>query len=311
MTRVVFATCAASGDDGRKALLLAGSVRTFAAGLRSGAIWVLQPDRAQRFADALENRFAALGVETVPFAADEEVSGIPGAARAAAAAAAEKRAARQADLLVWMDPDSLVVGAADALLLPEGRSIGLSPVHLGLIGSPWERPATPFWSLLYRKLRVKRDAVFPVTTIVDRRRVRAYFDAGLVVARPAEGALRRWHRRLVRLAGDAAVKAFFIEDASFHAFFHQAVLAASVLASVPRDSVLELPAPLNYPLHLLERIPAERRPWSLNDLVTCRYDDLATLGRRDWPAEMRLDEPLRGWLDDMVPRQDKDFVAEL
>jgi hypothetical protein len=300
VARLVFATCAATAEEGREALLLAASIRTFAGALRSGAIWVCRPDHGAELDAAVERELEGLGVELVPVTFDDAGSGMPRAAAVAAAAAAETRAARSTDLLVWMDPDTLVVGEPGALALPDGRRFGWSPVHEQLIGAAAEGDLPELWSLLYRKSRVKAADVFPVTSVVDQRRLRAYFNAGLLVARPKDRLLRRWQADFLKLAGDPAFKACFIDDPLQQTFFHQAVLAATVLAAVPHDECLELPKLFNFPLHLIDRVAPERRPWALNDLVTCRYDDLATLAGRGWRALLRVDEPLKGWLDDMI-----------
>jgi hypothetical protein len=296
--KVVFATCAADRDEACEAVLLASSVRTFGGALRSGTLRVLRPAMSTAVDERLEGRLAAMGAETVSFTLDDDEPDVPYAAKVAAAALAEAQADGEADLLVWMDPDTLVLQEPDMLLLPEGAVVGWRPVHHRLVGSPIDEPPDPFWSLVYERLGVEDEAVFSVTTAVDGRRIRPYFNAGLLVVRPQAGILRRWHDAFARLCDDAALRAFFIEDPLYHTFFHQAVLAACLLAAVPRSEMLELPPLANYPLHLLESIPAERRPWSLNDLVTCRYDSLDVLLARGWRAILRVDEPLAGWLDD-------------
>ncbi|MDR7420108.1 MAG: hypothetical protein QN178_14485 [Armatimonadota bacterium] len=50
------------------------------------------------------------------------------------------------------------------------------------------------------------------------------------------------------------------------------MLAAVVLASVPRAGIRLLPYLVNYPLHLRAEYPRHRRPRRLNDVVTCWYE---------------------------------------
>jgi hypothetical protein len=300
MSKPVVATCTAGENQDREALLLVSSVRAFAGRLHSASLWVLHPSTAPPFEPSVERQLAGLGVEVIPFRPADDAPDVPAAARVQGAAVAEERAAGQTDTLLWMDPDTIVLRDADTLLLPEGKTLACSPVHLQLIGSSWDEPVDDFWGLLYERLGVDAGAPYAVTTAVDRKKVRAYFDAGLLVVRPDGGLLRRWQDDFARLCDDAAAKAFFIDDPQYHEFFHQAVLAATVLATVARDESVELPPLVNYPLHLLDQITSERRPWSLNDLVTCRYDTLEYLVESGWRALVRLDEPVRGWLDDTL-----------
>ena len=226
---------------------------------------------------------------------------MPRAAAVAAAAAAETRAARAVELPRLDGPRHARrrrARRADAARGAPLRLLARAPAAHRRRGSTRDLPE--LWSLLYRKTRVKADDVFSVTSVVDQRRLRAYFNAGLLVVRPKDRLLRRWHTAFVKLAGDPAFKSCFIDDPLQQTFFHQAVLAATVLAAVPHDECLELPKLFNFPLHLLDSIAPERRPWALNDLVTCRYDDLETLAGKGWRALLRVDEPLKGWLDDML-----------
>jgi len=300
MPKVVFATCVATEPEGRQAAFLAASVRAFAGTLRSASLWVLRPSDGEKIEPAIEEDLRSIGAQIVPFEIDARLAEMPAAARVAAAAAAEARAAADHGLLIWMDPDSLVLREPDVLLLPEGCTLGWCPAHLQEIASTWDEAPDPFWVLLYERLAIDPGEVFPVVTAVDHARVCAYFSSGLVVVRPREGLLQRWCEVFTDLVDDAAVKAFFIDDRLNQTCFPQAAFAAAVLSSTPTKALVELPPLVDFPLHLMERVAQERRPWSLNDLVTCRYDDLGVLGGKGWRAFMRVDEPLRTWLDDMV-----------
>jgi hypothetical protein len=72
------------------------------------------------------------------------------------------------------------------------------------------------------------------------------------------------------------------------------VLAGVVLFSLDREEIGELPPLANYPLHLHDRYPRARRPWSLDEVTVCRYerffDDPA------WETAIGLGAPLRSWL---------------
>ena len=133
------------------------------------------------------------------------MSEFPFAVKVFAAAAAESLARGQADYLAWMDSDSIVVSEPKALLLSDGKDLGYRPVDHTLIGSPYDAPIDRFWESIYRHCGVpeSRGFPFPMVTSVDERRIRPYFNAGLLVVRPERGLLQSWRERFHRLYGEA------------------------------------------------------------------------------------------------------------
>jgi hypothetical protein len=67
-----------------------------------------------------------------------------------------------------------------------------------------------------------------------------------------------------------------------------------VLSVLARDALHELPYRVNYPLHMHEGYPLDRRPRFVDELISFRYDLLA--GDPRWPDKVPMREPLRSWL---------------
>lgn len=292
---MVFGFLAATDGRSEEAALLAASIRTFAGRMSGSPILAMVPDPLDTLSADTYQALQDLDVDIRGFAVDRSALDFPFAAKVYAAAAAEETATRQGRLLVWMDRGSLVVQEPAALLLPSGKALAYRPVDHTLIGSPYDEPLDSFWSLAYQRCGVPVHHIFPMTTSVDRRVLRPYLNAGLLVVRPARGLLRRWRDNFHRLYRRPEFTAFYQQDDLYAIFVHQAILAATVLAALAPRELHELPARVNYPLHMHASYPAAQRPSRLNDLISFRYESLVQDG--SWRDAIPVDEPLNGWLE--------------
>jgi hypothetical protein len=292
MFEVVFA-CLAGGDRSasHRTQLLVQSLRAFGGRWSSAPMMGLVPENVApdgEFARGLKE----YGVRLVPFAVDPALQTVPLAERAAGAAQAETAAEGEAGLLVWVDSDSLVLSEPAGLLLPPMASIGCRPVDLRLVGSAWDDAPDAFWESIYTGCGVDRQSIFPVQTTVEGEVIRAYFNAGCLVVRPEAGHLRRWREAIMRLAAGEFFQGLTGRQ---RLFFHQAVLAGAVLAAARREEIAVLPPDVNYPLHLHERMPPDRRAASLRELDTCRYESV--FDSEDWASRIPAEQGLRLWLE--------------
>lgn len=292
MENLIFAFLAMPDRSKSEALRLARSIRKFAGKYAGSPIWMLVP------AAGKQTTFPVPDVQLLPFDIDPEALKFPLATKVYAAAAAE--AQEQNGYLVWMDTDSLVLNAPEALNLETGKNLGYKPVDHTLIGSPYDQPIDPFWECIYRRCDVPEDRLFPMTAVVDENKIRPYFNAGMLVVRPTIGLLRAWRDNFDRLYRAACFQPFYKQDIRYAIFVHQAILTGTILSRMTQDEMQMLPPLVNYPLHMHAQYPAERRPQSLNEIITCRYD---TLFKEDKAWRTRIppaDEPLKSWLDRQV-----------
>jgi len=299
--RLVFAFMPALGSPAQETVLLVQSIRRFAGALASAPVWVMNPvgDGSTSVSSLGENerrQLEAGGAVVRDFTGGQEAWGFPFAAKVYAAAEAEEAAAREADILVWMDSDTLVVDDPVELLLPPGKGLGFVPVMLALIGSRHDQPVDAFWTWMYESCGTPTGEVWPVRTVVDGVGIRAYINAGLMAVRSERTLLRRWRDNFSRLYRDPEAEVFYGANVLYRIFFHQAVLAATALSVLSLEEVVQLPRTYNYPLHLLDRYPVLARLPRINDAVTCRYDEFAFFQNPDWQANMKVDEPLRSWI---------------
>ncbi len=165
------------------------------------------------------------------------------------------------EVLVFVDSDTVFLDHPRELAL-EGRLAAAKPVgNSRTAGStgPGD-PNEPYWQRVYDELGVR---AWPfVTTTVDRARIRAYWNTGLVAARRSAGLFGEWERALIRLfeAGCVFRKPVLMEQVAW----------AAVIAEI-HDRVLVLPDEYNYPLPKRRFLPAGVRDLELEQLVHVHY----------------------------------------
>ncbi|MRR09493.1 hypothetical protein EG831_05350 [bacterium] len=270
---IVFATYAEDDADAAAALTMAESLRSFGGALRDAPLRLYCPVEKPAVAAAVGERAAALEVAVLASRTPAAAQDYAFAMKVFAAAAAEEAALAAGDqLLAWLDPDTVVVREPAAFLLGPGTALACRPVMHQLIGSEFARPADGFWTRAYRSMGVAADRIFPVTTPVDGSTIRAYINAGMLVARPQRGVLRQWPVQFERLYSDPFFQEECRQDRRKRLFLHQVALAGAVLSGLRRPEIELLDESYNYPFFFFDQYPADRRPRSLDDAVTLRHD---------------------------------------
>jgi hypothetical protein len=292
MEQVMFASLATSPASLCKIRVLLESLKDFGGELFRAPLVLVHPDS---FDVAVENAglLKLPDVRMVPFSISDQEMDFPLAVVAIGAAVAERAVAGEAESLVWMLEDTLILRSPSALLLPARAQYAYRPVHITNIGSVWKAPPDGFWNAIYRHCKVEPDHLFPMETCVRDNSIRPYFNAGCQVTRPQTGLFSRWGELFRSLYRHPDFRPFFA-DLVYRIFMHQAVLAGAVLSSFSPAQLYELPESYNYPLHLHADYPAEFRPAKLNDLVTCRYETFDELKKT--LALIAVDEPIKTWV---------------
>ncbi len=268
----VFATYAETREQLRGARNLAESVRDFSGQYSQSAIRVYVPDDIDIPMDEIREMFA-------PVDADIRVSHTPETARwfyfagkTYAAGLAEKEAEGTAAILVWMDDDTIILKEPSLFRLDPKVSFSYRPVMHNRSGSLFGKPPDAFWSRIYDVLGVGDEKLFPMVTPADRQKVRAYFNAGLLVVRPEKGVLRKWGQDFTRLVEDTVLVNMCRENVDKRIFLHQTALVGAVLNTLARDELVELPASYNYPLFFEQMFEASSEFGTIDGITTLRYD---------------------------------------
>jgi hypothetical protein len=296
--KLIFAFAVNPGTAELEAILLADSIRKFGGGLSGSEIWAFAPQRIESISEPTSDRLAGFGVRILPYPVDDAALNFPLAAKVFAAAEAERQASGRADVLAWLDTDTIVLDEPRAFLLPAGKSLAFRPVMHVLIGSPFDKPVDDFWKLVYERCGAPESRLFPMVTPVDGIRIRPYFNAGCLVLRPEKKALAAWRDNFQKTYLQPEFDAFYKKTRTYAVFVHQAVLSGTILSRLEPAELLELPADYNYSLSLYSQYPEARQIRSFDGLKTVRYDqDRCLRADSDWRKTVVLGEPFRIWLD--------------
>ena len=293
---MIFASYAADAEQLAHTLILAESIREFSGRKKDAPVWVFAPKEIADNAPGPRAKADTLKVDLVMIEVPENASGFPFAEKVYAAAAAEERASGGAEILAWLDEDTIVLDEPAEFDLAPKVAFGYRPVMHRRIGSLFDEPVDAFWRRVYGLLSVPEESVFAVTTPADGKNIRAYFNAGVLVVRPERGLLRKWARSFSLLVHDPDIRKMCGEDVFKNVFLHQAALAGAVLASIGKDETVELSEKINYPLFFNERFESERGFYSIEDAVTIRYDVYFQNPRPGWSARIKGPAEQIAWL---------------
>ena len=295
MNKIVFVTITSADGEDIQAPLLAASIRKFGGNLAEQPIWVLVPTKDKELPEKLLADFESLNVTIIPFSCDSDELTFPFTAFVCAAAKAEMLAKNTMELLVWMDSNSFILNEPSEFLLEEGRILGYRPVHHTLIGSEYSKPLDSFWQLLYSKLGVSEDIIFPMKTHVDGNILRPYINSGFIVLRPEKGLFQSWWDTYKELYKEPEFQEYYQKDSLYTTFIHQAVLSSIILTKLNREELYELPFSYNYPLHLYSDSSPEFQPDNLNEMVALRYY-MDKLQKPEWLDPLPFYDPHKSWV---------------
>jgi hypothetical protein len=297
MYKLIFATLGGPGKIETQAISLTRSIRQNAGYLSQYPIWIIRPDCSEKLSEDGQARLKELDATLFSIHMDESYCDFPFATKVFASAWAEAHAEGQGEILIWMDTDSIVIQEPSELIINPEVKLAYRPVDHTLIGSTFSEPISPFWESIYSDCEVNESKIFPMTTSVDENVIRPYFNAGMLDLHPEIGLLRSWRRNFQRLYKEPQYEEFFKVKALYKIFFHQAVLAGTVLSSIDHAELQELPYLINYPLHMHRDYPKDKKPECLNDLITCRYDIF--FDDPEWRSTISIHEPIKTWFEEM------------
>jgi hypothetical protein len=276
---VGFVACIESGVLERQALLLFESIRSYAGCFRDCAIYALSPRRGFSISPKAHRRLAELGVTYSDTVLNTECPEYGSANRVAAAAYVEQE--HPHEFLVILDSDTLFLREPNEILLRPNVDVALRPVDLkGMCTAGPTDPFDTYWRDLCRCCGVDYDEIPWTQSFVDRCRIKASYNAGLVVVRGKLGIMRRWAnfffasvRQSLKPYAEAwrfRAGAGFVEPGASKLWgSNQAALSLAVWSSTSR--VQELPPIYNYPLHLHGQINERIRDEIFPDLVHVHY----------------------------------------
>jgi hypothetical protein len=300
---VIFATFAETDEHLGHAYYLAESIRSFAGRFSEAPVWVFYPDDFNGLPELQAPRFARIKAELISSHTPEEARWFYFSGKTFAAACAEQKAESETDVLVWMDEDTIVLSEPSALNLEAGCSFAYRPVMHNRSGALFNATPNPFWQRIHEVLSIRGELLFPMVTPVDRQKIRAYFNAGLLVTRPELGVLSAWADSFRAVCEDSTLVQMCREDVTHRIFLHQAALVGAVLHKVERDAMKELPAAYNYPLFFERQWDAVDSFDRIDDIVTLRYDTYFRNPDPNWANLLHGPSHVVDWLRDRLGKE--------
>ena len=289
---IVFATFAETGSQLDNIEMMVESIRAFAGAYKDAPIWLYVTEELKGAEGGRIERLAAAGVETRISVAPEGSLWFFFARKVFASAMAEKAAEGRAEVLAWLDDDTIVLAQPDDFILPDGVSLGYRPVMHRNIGQLYGEPLDAFWGRIFEKAGVTADSFFPVVTPADSDTIRLFINAGCLVVRPGRGLLRKWAEIFPVLYGDEVLRKMCEEDFKKRLFIHQAALAAAVLGNLGRGEMMEFSEKVNYPIFFREMFGASRDFNDLTGVVTLRHESFYR-------------KPMPGWREKLLGPADR------
>jgi len=294
-SRTVFFTAVTAPHQIRGARLLIQSLRAFGGPLAGSPFWVFEANPTE----APSAQLAGDGIEILPLEPKGALRGYWYGSKVTACAAAEARAEGSYSSCVWLATDCLIVQPPDLFTLGPDIDVALRPVHHRNVGLSADVPLDAYWSRVYDELGID-DVALVTPSFVEQEPLRAYFNTHALAVNPALGICRRWRDTFDALAGDAAFQSGACSDIPHRIFLHQAPFSPIVAIVIPEPRIRILPPTYSYPYNLHDDVPADRRPTSLNDLVSVAYEDRSLAP--DTLSGIAVRDPLRTWLAERVDR---------
>ena len=294
MTRLIFAFMQAYGGDERESLLLARSLRTFGGEMANHPLWLMMPQKLQQFSESTRQALRELDVQVHRFEVPEEALKFPFGGKVYAAAAAEALASTQADILVWMDSDTLFMGEPAKFLLGENINLGYRPVMLKNISTLYDEPLNAFWNFIYERCETPVEHIFPMLTTVDGVHIRPQFNAGIMSLRPAKKLLDTWRDNFERFYQQPELTPYYDEHILYRIFVHQSILSATLLTMLHKDEMQDLGPRVNIPMFL------ETEPDAASNAVTLRYDEFNFFEKPEWEKKVALNDAFKSWLQKQI-----------
>lgn len=261
-----FFALAETGTLEHQALLLCESVRRFGGNYARAPISVVSPRAARRPSAATRAAFAAMDVD---FVALDIVSPCPEygtSYRVAAAAHIERES--QAQFLLQLDSDTLFL--REPVFDCAGVDALARPVDVQGICTRDGDEREAYWRALCALCGVAFETLPWVTTTVDRRRVRANYNGGLVLVRRERGLLQLTQEFFLRIvaarqhsnprpSGPFRIGAGRCSPDGF-TYWGTAQVAFALASAARGAPVGVLPPSYNVPLHSFAELPPDPAP---------------------------------------------------
>ena len=186
---VAFFVCCESGRLEQQAILFARSLRRFGGRFSDNPIHAYQPRVGPELEPATLAGFEELGIELHSQPLNEAHHDYPFANKIYSGVAAERELSE--DVIVFCDTDTVFLSPPDALDLDEGTDVAAAPAwHINKASQGPGHPMEEYWQEIYEIAGVT-DPPW-VETMEKSKRIRGYWNAGILGTRRETGIFGEW-----------------------------------------------------------------------------------------------------------------------
>ncbi|MEO0924337.1 MAG: hypothetical protein AAFY63_00535 [Cyanobacteria bacterium J06643_13] len=268
---IVFVMCTEAGGLEQESLLMVESIRRFAGKMKDTPIYSYQVREHTDVSSATRERLKALGVVHQKVVLNTEYPDYPLANKPLLGAYVE--ANLDAEIIVFLDSDLVFFSEPKEFWLPDGCDLGIRPEHEKMIGSEGEADANDsYWQHLYRLAGVTEPQY--VTTTVDRRKIKAFWNSGVVAVKRSAGVFTAWLETFSKLVEPG----ISVNKANF--YYEQSSLSATICAQDIK--IWNFSPGYNYPIHSHNNLIETERKHSFKEIV-CIHDHFYR--SREWYRE--------------------------
>jgi hypothetical protein len=292
-----FLLCVEAGPLEPQARLLARSIRRWAGRYSDAPIHAFRPREGPRLAAETHDAFERLRVSLHEEVLNRDHHDYVHANTIYVLRQAEELLDQE--VIAFCDSDKVFLSEPSAFALPPGIDAAVTgPYYLSRAGyggksSGPGHPADPYWRRLYELARVSDEPY--VTGLEDGKRMRAFWNGGLVVLRRSAQLGQGWLELFVQ-----ALEGGLIPEGGMQNL--DELTLSALLAREPR-AVLKLDPSYNYNLHRRARLPEPWRSLELDELVSIHYHSWFNRERllEEIQPPFRADSERYRWLQEILP----------
>ena len=265
--------CTEGGELEQESLLMVESFRRFGGNLKDIAIYSFQVREKNDVSTPTLTALESFGVKHKKVVLNHKYPNYPLANKPLLCAYAEQNI--DAEIIVFLDSDLVFFSEPKEFLLPPEYDVGIRPEHEKMIGSEGDDdPNDQYWQYLYKLAKVGDKENF-VTTTVDRKKIRAFWNSGVVAVRRRAGIFSAWKETFEKLLEAGSM----IDHKNF--YYEQSSLSATICAKT--NKIWCFSHSYNYPIHSHNLILESNRLNRFEEIV-CIHDHLFR-ERKEWYRE--------------------------
>ena len=297
--KVAFIFIVENGDLENKALLLGASLRRFFPDIGKVPIFAVRPREGEEIHESTLNKFKELGIVYIYAPLNIKWKNLPFANEAYGSALIEDKLKDDAEVLVYLDADIVLLKNPEQLYMPDNIKVLVTPVDV-FIGNAakYNEKLPKNFQFSYELNKVDPKKLWSVLTKVDKVEIYPCFNSGFMAVRPEIGIFRRW-KEMFEISYKMGYFGLFNPFSKEFAFTDQVFLSSTIISMVDEDNIGILDDGYNFPLNLANRIYNSRGKIDLNKITFLHYHH--SFYDMDWEKFFNVDEVDISWLTSKLP----------